>query len=134
MLGVGLQDIETKKGELRYKKHFSRITQAWFVKIITDKKERIYLEDLMEKTTAIKTSNMAYPVSCMKDVPKTIVPIEKPDKREVIKNAKTCFRLYYVYIFLRYIIKQYDSNCNSKTFYATSHEMQEFFEFVLKLQ
>ena len=77
---------------------------------------------------------MAYPVPCMKGVSKTIVHIEKPDKREVIKNAKTCFRLYYVYIFLRYIIKQNDSNCNSKNFYATSHEMQDFFEFVLKLQ
>ena len=64
-----------------------------FVKIIRDKKERIYLEDLKEKTIAIKTSNMAYLVPCLKDVPETIVPIEKPVKREVIKNAKTCFKL-----------------------------------------
>ena len=42
MLGVGLQDVETKKGKLRYKKRFSRITQSWFMKIITDKKEGIY--------------------------------------------------------------------------------------------
>ena len=52
--GVGLQHPKTKKGELRYKQQFSRITQSWFVKKATDKKERIYMENLMEDTIAIK--------------------------------------------------------------------------------
>ena len=42
-----------------------------FVKKVTDKKERIYMEDLMEQTIAIKTSNMAYPLPRLKNVPKT---------------------------------------------------------------
>ena len=28
------------------------------------------MEDLMEQTIAIKTSNMAYPLPCLKNVPK----------------------------------------------------------------
>ena len=75
------------------KQQFSRITQSWFVKKVTYKKERIYMEDLMEKPTAIKTSNMAYPVPCLKYVPKNITPTKKPDKREVINNTKIRFRL-----------------------------------------
>ena len=58
--GVGLQHTKTKKGELCYKQQFPRITQSLYVKKVTDKKERIYMEDLMEETIAIKTSNMAY--------------------------------------------------------------------------
>ena len=89
--GMGLQHPKTKKGELRYKQQFSRITQSWFVKKVTDKKERIYMEDLMEETIAIKTSNMAYPVPCLKNVPKNIAPTEKPDKRGVIKQHENRF-------------------------------------------
>ena len=74
------------------------------MKKVTDKKERIYVEDLMKETTAIKTANMAYPVPCLKNVPKNIARTENPDKREVINNTKTRFRLQHVYMFLRYII------------------------------
>ena len=63
------------------------------MKKVTDKKERIYMEDLMEETTAIKTSNMAYLVPSLKDAPKNIAPTEKPEKRVVINNTKTRFRL-----------------------------------------
>ena len=48
------------------------------------------MEDLMEQTVAIKTSNMAYPLPCLKNVPKIQLP---PKKMEVIDNTKTCFRL-----------------------------------------
>ena len=89
--GMGLQHAKTKKGELRYKQQFSRITQSWFVKKVTDKKERIYMEDLMEETIAIKTSNIAYPVPCLRNVPKNIAPTEKPDKRGVIKQHENRF-------------------------------------------
>ena len=75
------------------KQQFSRITQSWFVKKVTYKKERIYVENLMEETIAIKTSNMAYPVPCLKNVIKNTAPTEKPDKNEVINNTKTRFRL-----------------------------------------
>ena len=51
------------------------------------------MEDLMEETITIKTSNKAYPVPRLKSVPKNIAPTEKPDKREVINNTKTRFRL-----------------------------------------
>ena len=67
------------------------------------------MEDLMEETTAIKTSNMVYPVPCLKDIeylkiqptPKNQI---KADKREAINNIKTSFRLSYVYMFLCYIL------------------------------
>ena len=36
--GVGLQHAKSKKGKLRCKQQFSRITQSWFVKKVTDKK------------------------------------------------------------------------------------------------
>ena len=51
------------------------------------------MENLMEETTAIKTSNMAYPVPCLKNVPKNIASTKKSDKREVINNTKNRFRL-----------------------------------------
>ena len=44
-------------------------------------KERIYMEDLTEENIAIKTSNMPYPVPCLKDVPKNVAHTQKPDKR-----------------------------------------------------
>ena len=34
----------------------------------SNKKEKSFMEDLMEETTAIKTSNMVYPVPCLKDI------------------------------------------------------------------
>ena len=46
------------------------------MKKVTDKKERIYMGDLTEGTTAIKTSNMAFQVPCLKDLPKKIVHTE----------------------------------------------------------
>ena len=46
----------------------------------------------MEETIAIKTSNMACPVPCLKNVPKNIAPTEKTDKRKVINITETRFR------------------------------------------
>ena len=68
--GIGLPYAKTKKVEFRFKQQFLRIIQSCFVKKVTDKKERIYMEDLMEQAIAIKTSNMAYPLPCLKNVPK----------------------------------------------------------------
>ena len=51
------------------------------------------MENLMEETTAIKTSNMVYQVPCLKNVHKNIASTKKPDKREVINNKKNRFRL-----------------------------------------
>ena len=61
------------------------------------------MEDLMEEAFAVKTSNMTYPVPYLNDVSKNIAPAEKQDKREATNN-KTRYRLYYVYMLLRYII------------------------------
>ena len=36
----------------------------------------------MDETIANKTSNMAYPVPCLKDIPKNIAHTKKPDERE----------------------------------------------------
>ena len=57
----------------------------------------------MEEAFAVKTSNMDYPVPCLNDVSKNIAPAEKQDKTEATNN-KTRYRLYYVYMLLRYII------------------------------
>ena len=42
---VGVEQSKNKQGDLRYKHHFSKITQSWVVKIIHDRKEKTTYKD-----------------------------------------------------------------------------------------
>ncbi|XP_057311862.1 uncharacterized protein LOC130649578 [Hydractinia symbiolongicarpus] len=89
--GTNCEQAVTKKGVLRYKQVFSRVTQSWVVKKITEKKEKAYLAELM-------TANLE-PIDNEKDkLPQTgeiaerITEVEKPDKSDAIKATRTRFK------------------------------------------
>ena len=47
--GASLQQADTKLGELRCKQHFSKLAQSWVAKKIISKKDKIYLNNMMDE-------------------------------------------------------------------------------------
>ena len=46
---VGLKQAETELGELRFKQQFSKVTQSWVAERIILKKNKMYVNHLMDK-------------------------------------------------------------------------------------
>lgn len=77
--GVGLNQVVTKSGKLRYKQQFSKVTQSWVVKKISASKEKFYMKHLLQEVRYVHKANDKHPVPKIINVPKNIAPIEKPD-------------------------------------------------------
>ena len=52
--GVGLKQAETKLGEIRFKQKFSKVAQLWVAKKIISKKDKTYLNHLMDEVVHLK--------------------------------------------------------------------------------
>ena len=51
---VGLKQAETELGELRLKQQFSKVTQSWVAKRIILKKNKMYLNHLMDEVVHLQ--------------------------------------------------------------------------------
>ena len=51
---VGLKQAETELGELRFKQQFSKVTQSWVAERIILKKNKIYLNHLMDQVVHLQ--------------------------------------------------------------------------------
>ena len=89
--GVGLKQAETKLGELRFKQQFSKVAQLWVAKKIISKKDKTYLNHLMDEVVHLKLSKEEYPISAPGNVPNNITLVEKPDKKQSINTMRTRF-------------------------------------------
>ena len=84
----------TQENKYRFKLSFSKVAQNWVVKKISRKKNKKYIEELLEETIKMKSENrncilMPLPLN----VPKYLAFKAKPDKNECIKNQRTRFIL-----------------------------------------
>ena len=80
--GVNRKQLTVKTGDLRYKQSYSKVTQNCLVKKIADQKHRNYLPNLVENR-----SQTTLPA----DITVNIASVEKPDKKEAIRQMKTRF-------------------------------------------
>ena len=60
---IGLKQDETKKGEKRFKLVFSRITQTWVTKPIKEKKDKSYLQYMVDEVSYLRSPGETYSVS-----------------------------------------------------------------------
>ena len=91
--GVNSNQATTKSGELRYKQSFSKVTQSWVVKKIKERKHRNYLSSIMHEIESQKDNGGFSQINVPTDIPANIAPIEKPDKKEAVKNMHSRFSL-----------------------------------------
>ena len=68
--GVGLKQVETKLGELRFKQKFSKVPQSWVSKKIILKKDKIYLNHFMDEVVHLKLWIEAYHILAPKMFPR----------------------------------------------------------------
>ena len=79
----------TKDGKRRYKQIFSKVTQKWAVKKISEPKDREYIHELLIYTLEASPDTTGDKLPRIGSIPLSIAPIEKPDKEEAIENMKT---------------------------------------------
>ena len=89
--GVGVGQAETQSGKLRFKQQYSKVTQSWVVKQIREPKDRVYIQQFMDEVMYIQNSSERFELPKLENITKTIAQIEKPNKKEAIKNIRTCF-------------------------------------------
>ena len=89
--GLGLKQAETKLGELRFKKQFSKVVKSLVAKKIIWKKGEIYLNHLMDEVVQRQLSKEEYPIPAPKNVRKNIALVETPDKKQSINTMRTRF-------------------------------------------
>ena len=89
--GIDNQQATTKDGTLRFKQSFSRVTQNWVIKKITEKKERQYLDELMTAVVDEPPDHFGTKLPQVGDIQPNIAPVEKPNKEEAIRNMRTRF-------------------------------------------
>ena len=90
---IGLKQDETKKGEKRFKLVFSRITQTWVTKPIKEKKDKSYLQYMVDEVFYLRSSGETYSVASLPKSPKNIGPVDKvkPLKNEAIAAHRSRF-------------------------------------------
>ena len=89
--GETLDQAKMKSGDDCYKVYFSKIMKTWYAKLIKDMKSLDVfsnLVDLMEKSVIEKKKLTEIELP---DIPRNIAPVEKPDKKDVLKNQKSRF-------------------------------------------
>ena len=89
--GVGLSQAKTKKGKLRFKQQFSKVTQSWVIKSVTETKQKVFLDHLIQEVRSIVEGHEKQALPKLSNVPTNIAPTEKPDKEDSIKNRKSRF-------------------------------------------
>ena len=89
---VGLGQAQTKSGEKRFKLSFSRVTQSWVTKKITEPKDKSYINNLLDEVIYLRTSGETYSTPKLPKPPKNIATETKPDKKEAIKNSRSRFQ------------------------------------------
>ena len=83
----------TKDGERRYKHIFSKVTQNWVVKKISETKDREYIHELLSSTLEASPDTTGDKLPRIGSILPNIAPVEKPDKEEAIENMKTRFKI-----------------------------------------
>ena len=95
----------TKDGKRRYKQMFSKVTQNWVVKKISERKDQEYIHELLSSTLEAPPDTTGDKLPRIGSIPPNIAPIEKPDKEEAIENMKTRFEISFYFLKITFINK-----------------------------
>ena len=82
-----------KDGKRRYKQIFSKVTQNWVVKKISEIKDQEYIQKLLSSTLEAPPDTTGDKLPRIYSITPNIAPIEKPDKEEAIENMKNRFKI-----------------------------------------
>ena len=86
--------IATKDGKRRYKQIFSKVTQNWVVKKISEPKGQQCIHELLIYTLEASPDTTGDKLPRIGSIPPNIrKTFEKPDKEEAIENMKTRFKI-----------------------------------------
>jgi hypothetical protein len=86
--GSNLEQATTATGKQRYNLNFSKITKSWSVKPIKEKKDYIFLHNLMHQTVEIVSTGITVPPPNIPDLPKNIAPIEAPPNEDANQRSR----------------------------------------------
>ena len=89
--GADCAQATTASNELRFKQCFSKVTNNWVVKKISETKDKTYIKDLVKEVKYLQQGGRIYSEPDIPIIPKNIAPVEKPDKKEAIKDKRTRF-------------------------------------------
>ena len=81
----------TKDGKRRYKQIFSKVTQNWVIKKMSETKDREYIHELLSSTLEAPPDTTVDKLPRIGSSTPNIAPIEKPNE-EAIENMKTRFK------------------------------------------
>ena len=96
----------TKDGKQRYKQIFSKVTQNWVVKKISQPKDREYIHELLIYTLEASPDTTGDKLPRIGSIPPNIrKTFEKPDKEEAIENRKTRFKILFYFLKNTFIYK-----------------------------
>ena len=95
----------TKAGKGRYTQIFSKVTQNWVVKKISETKDREYIHELLSSTLEASHDTTGDRLPRTGSILQNIAPIEKPDKEEAIENMKTGFKILFYFLKNTFIYK-----------------------------
>ena len=82
----------TKDGKCRYKQIFSKVTQNWVIKKMSETKDREYIHELLSSTLEAPPDTTGDKLPRIGSSTPNIAPIEKPNE-EAIENMKTGFKV-----------------------------------------
>jgi hypothetical protein len=92
--GSNLEQATTKKGNKRYNVNFSKITGTWSSKPINKSKDNVYLHKMIEQTLDCASKGLTIELPKIpKNLPENIAKIAKPDKKELIANQVSRFKI-----------------------------------------
>ena len=95
----------TKAGKGRYTQIFSKVTQNWVVKKISETKDREYIHELLSSTLEASPDTTGDKLPRIGSILPNIAPVEKPDKEEAIENMKTRFKIWFYFLKNTFIYK-----------------------------
>lgn len=89
--GINQQQAKTKKGELRYKTVYSRITSSWVAKKIMEKKDKVFIKDIMARIWLIGYAEYSDKNLNLEEIPSNIAKVPNPGKKVVVDSHTSRF-------------------------------------------
>ena len=91
--GATLEQVKAKSGDDRSNVCFSKITKTWSAKPINDTKSLDVISKLVDLTEKSVIEKKKLTEIELPDIPRNIASVEKPDKKNIVKNPKSGFAI-----------------------------------------
>ena len=88
--GVGRSQAVTKRGKVRFKTVYTKVSAPWVAKKIMEDKDKSYIREILFTIWEVTEKKLSGPE--LEAVPKHIAPVSNPGKEAVIQAHTTRFR------------------------------------------